>query len=274
VSFTNFVSINFLLQLFTVSALATANTNTHVTDHTISSLWKQFMVSSEANIEARINFPYQECFKSAAEKYELPVTLLLAVARGESDFNPEAVSYANARGLMQILWPGTAHHLGIYDQKQLFDPCINIDAGARYLVELLSMYDGDVHLSLAAYNYGPGRVSPSGRAIPSKAVWYSKYIYQHLNFIVNLPEDKELLSARTYDNIKRILLIAFNQPHLAELFITRTQAKVPDLRLELFKSYFGQYRVMLISGNGEELERNRQALLKVGFRIEEAHVYR
>ena len=61
-----------------------------------------------------ISYPYAHCFESAARKYDLPLTLLLAVARGESNFNPMAKSDRNCHGVMQIQWPGTARHLGIY----------------------------------------------------------------------------------------------------------------------------------------------------------------
>ncbi|MDH3451642.1 MAG: lytic transglycosylase domain-containing protein, partial [Gammaproteobacteria bacterium] len=123
-------------------------------------------------------FPHATCFSAAALQYELPESLLLAVARGESDFEATARSRANAHGVMQILWPGTAKHLGIHRLSDLYDPCTNIDAGARYLKELLAHYDGNLHLALAAYNYGPGRIAQDGSAIPSGANWYSGYIFR------------------------------------------------------------------------------------------------
>ena len=85
---------------------------------------------------------------------------------------------------MQILWPDTARHLGIYRLSQLYDPCTNIDAGARYLKELLGNYDDNLHLALAAYNYGPSRIAKDGFNIPSGAEWYSGYIYRHLNYVL------------------------------------------------------------------------------------------
>lgn len=91
-------------------------------------------------------------FLVAALEYGLPESLLLAVARGESDCEARARSRANAHGVMQILWPDTAKHLGINRLSDLYEPCTNIDAGARYLKELLARYDGNVHLALAAYN--------------------------------------------------------------------------------------------------------------------------
>ena len=106
--------------------------------------------SSQTTLEPAYTFPHAMCFKAAAIQYDLPETLLLAVARGESDFEPTARSKANAHGVMQILWPGTARHLGIHRLSELYDPCTNIDAGARYLKELLAKYDGNMHLALHA----------------------------------------------------------------------------------------------------------------------------
>ena len=59
---------------------------------------------------------------------------------------------------MQILWPATAQELGIKRKSDLFNPCTNIRAGARYLKYLMDRYKGDYHLALAAYNYGPHRI--------------------------------------------------------------------------------------------------------------------
>jgi len=127
--------------------------------------WKNYL-RNDTGLEPSYRFPHASCFRAAAVTYGLPETLLLAVARGESDFEPTARSRANAHGVMQILWPTTANHLGIYRLTELYDPCTNIDAGARYLQEMLARFDGNLHLALAAYNYGPERISadPDGIA--------------------------------------------------------------------------------------------------------------
>jgi len=72
----------------------------------------------------------------------------------ESSFDPRAVSHKGARGLMQLM-PTTAGDLGVSDP---FNPWQNISGGTRYLQQLVERFDGDLNLSLAAYNAGPGTV--------------------------------------------------------------------------------------------------------------------
>ncbi len=127
-------------------------------------------------------FPWRSCFARAAATYDLPEGLLLAVARGESNFDPAARSDKDAVGLMQIRWPQTSRHLGVLREADLYDPCTNIDAGARYLQELAGRFDNNLHLMLAAYNYGPGAIAPD--RVPEGARWYSQYIYGHLQKVL------------------------------------------------------------------------------------------
>lgn len=121
-------------------------------------------------------YPHMHCFETTARAHKLPVALLLAVAKGESNFKARAVSHKNAVGVMQILWPGTAKDLGIHSKRQLYDPCTNIQAGGTYLAWLLERYDGNLTRALAAYNYGPGRISQHA-PLPAGARDYVEYIY-------------------------------------------------------------------------------------------------
>lgn len=101
---------------------------------------------------------FDPILRRAAEHYRLPMAFLKAVAKVESNFNPRAVSRANAKGLMQIIDP-TARDLNVEDP---FDPEQAIFGGARYLRTLANLFDGDLALTAAAYNAGPERVKKSG----------------------------------------------------------------------------------------------------------------
>jgi soluble lytic murein transglycosylase-like protein len=89
----------------------------------------------------------------AADKYGLPRHLVRSVMAAESGFQPLALSPKGAIGLMQLM-PGTAAELGV----DPYDPAQNVDAGTRYLRDLLSKYDGGLRRALAAYNSGPATV--------------------------------------------------------------------------------------------------------------------
>ena len=94
--------------------------------------------------------------REAAKAYDVPVSLVKAIIKAESDFNPNAVSHAGAQGLMQLM-PETARELGVSDS---FDPRENILGGVRYFKGLLDRYHGSIPLALAAYNAGPNRIGP------------------------------------------------------------------------------------------------------------------
>ena len=88
--------------------------------------------------------------------------LVAAMITQESGGNPEAVSPAGARGLMQLM-PATARMLGVED---VFDPQQNLSGGVRYISQLMERFGGDEKLALAAYNAGPGTVDRYGGVPP------------------------------------------------------------------------------------------------------------
>ena len=105
--------------------------------------------------------PFEKFIRAAAKRYDMDADLIHCVVAVESNFNPKAVSPKKASGLMQLL-PQTAAHYGV---KNIFDPEENINAGTRYLKELMAKYH-DLTLALAAYNAGPDRVDQYGRRVP------------------------------------------------------------------------------------------------------------
>lgn len=228
--------------------------------------WRNY-AANDARLAPAMSFPHETCFRSAAIAYDVPLTLLLAVARGESDFKVRARSHANAHGLMQILWPTTARHLGINRLSQLYEPCTNVDAGARYLREMLDRYDGDIHLALAAYNYGPHRIH-AGRRIPDGAAWYSAYIHRHLDYVLGRgPSALPAAVGSDYSVEAKMALITFGAPYRAQAFVDRLQAAEPSLRLEWFREEAGRFRVMLLYNGKADLRRAQGRLRNAGFRI-------
>jgi soluble lytic murein transglycosylase-like protein len=105
---------------------------------------------------------FRDLVEAAAKRYNMDADLITSVIAVESNFDPKAVSRKNARGLMQLL-PETAAQLGV---KNIDDPAENIDAGTRYLRDLLQKYKNDLALALAAYNAGPDNIELYGRVPP------------------------------------------------------------------------------------------------------------
>jgi hypothetical protein len=108
-----------------------------------------------------LDVPYANFISESASAHGVAPELVASVIAVESNFNPNAVSWRFARGLMQLM-PGTAARFGV---TKVFDPQQNIEAGTRYLKELLLRYKGDLALTLAAYNAGPDRVGQY-RSVP------------------------------------------------------------------------------------------------------------
>jgi soluble lytic murein transglycosylase-like protein len=105
---------------------------------------------------------YAKPIQDAARATRLDAALIHAVISAESGYNPFARSPKGAAGLMQLM-PETAKRYGV---KNRLDPVQNISGGARYLRDLVRMFNNDVQLAVAAYNAGENAVVRAGNRIP------------------------------------------------------------------------------------------------------------
>jgi soluble lytic murein transglycosylase-like protein len=105
---------------------------------------------------------FADLIAKAAAKHDMDPKLLHAVIQAESAYNPHAVSSAGAVGLMQLM-PDTAKRYGVIDRR---DAEQNIDGGARYLKDLLALFNANLRLAVAGYNAGEGAVIKYNHSIP------------------------------------------------------------------------------------------------------------
>ena len=122
---------------------------------------------------------FNEIIEYAAKKYNISSSIIKAVIKAESNFNPNVVSSAGAQGLMQLM-PGTARALGVKDS---FDPKQNIEGGVKYLKDMLEKFGGNLELALAAYNAGPGNVTKYGGIPPFDET--QNYVRKIMGYIRN-----------------------------------------------------------------------------------------
>lgn len=130
--------------------------------------------SNTTPVDAMKKTKYDEYFKKAAKQYGVSESLLKAIAKAESNFNPNDVSTAGAIGIMQLM-PETAKGLGVTNP---YDPEQNIMGGAKCIAQKLKEFNGDVRLALAAYNAGSGAVKRNG-GVPS---YCKSYISKVLSY--------------------------------------------------------------------------------------------
>jgi soluble lytic murein transglycosylase-like protein len=119
------------------------------------------LFDSSARVRTPLPAYLSAAIQDAAQTHRVDPRLLAAVAHHESGFNASVISRAGAIGIMQLM-PDTARFLGV----NAFDARENIFGGARYLRTLLDTFHGDLNLTLAAYNAGPGAVQRYGGVPP------------------------------------------------------------------------------------------------------------
>ncbi len=137
----------------------------HYTDAPTSSKYVLVNFSPNwQNVPRKYTRHFDRLINEISERVGIRSELLKAVIKVESNFNPKAVSKAGAIGLMQVM----PAHFEKFDINNPFDPEANILIGARYLKKLIHRYDGNLALSLAAYNAGPEIVDRYGAIPPYK----------------------------------------------------------------------------------------------------------
>jgi soluble lytic murein transglycosylase-like protein len=119
---------------------------------------------------------FDSYINEAARLYRIPEALVRAVIKVESNFDPRAVSPANAHGLMQLI-PATAERMMVND---IFDPRQNILGGTRYLRILANTFNGNLQLTIAAYNAGERAVARYGGIPPYEET--QKYVVSVLSY--------------------------------------------------------------------------------------------
>lgn len=162
------------------------SSNPPVVENTTDTSFEEVLNEKLSNSET-IDCPkdLEEIFETASSTYNIPLNLLLAVAKAESDFDPNCTSSSGAMGIMQLM-PATAKELGVTDA---YDPEQNIMGGAKYLAENLKIFNGDTKLAVAAYNAGPGAVKKYDGIPPyAETQNYVKKVLAYMNEDISVPD--------------------------------------------------------------------------------------
>lgn len=131
---------------------------------------------------------YDQYIYEASELYRIPVPLIRAVIKVESDYDPRVVSAMDCKGLMQV-HPAVEIDMGV--QGDIFDPRTNIMAGTRLLRWLANRLDGDLVLTIAGYHAGLGSLAKYGYTVPPY-----KYTRQYLKMVLDRYYEYKELEAR------------------------------------------------------------------------------
>jgi len=201
-------------------------------------------------------YPYQDLLEDAASRYGLPLPLVLAVARGESFFDPKARSAKGAIGIMQVM-PSTAADYGL-KEEELSDPAKNIDVGVHYLSDLYTRLE-DPYLSVAAYYCGWAGVADGKFSVRPDCDEYVHYIYAHLQKIL---AGANAGVAAPVEKVKHFVLTKFDNFLDATNFLNFLSERLPVLQLDIFRAEVihpdhTRYQYRILVGYANEQNKNR-----------------
>lgn len=129
------------------------------------------------------SYAIQKLLVDEANRQDIDPALALAIAKVESDFNPQALSHAGAKGVMQIM-PATAENVFGISREQLFDEKINIELGISFIKKLLNRYHQRADIALSHYNGGSAVQGKSGQlsVIPATKKYVNKVLFAREQF--------------------------------------------------------------------------------------------
>lgn len=173
--------------------------------------------SLDANLQTSLTSPYDAYFEEAANTYNVPVALLLAMGQVESGFDPNVVSGAGAIGIMQLM-PGTAASLGV---ENPYDPRQNIMGGAKYVAQLIEQFrdfPNALELVIAGYNAGPQAVVNAGYQVPAytETQNHVRKVMEYLT-VTDLDRDEQEQDTESLENSYTLLKTAM-QDHVSRFF--------------------------------------------------------
>ena len=173
--------------------------------------------SLNSNLQTSLTSPYDAYFEEAANTYNVPVALLLAMGQVESGFDPNVVSGAGAIGIMQLM-PGTAASLGV---ENPYDPRQNIMGGAKYVAQLIEQFrdfPNALELVIAGYNAGPQAVVNAGYQVPAytETQNHVRKVMEYLT-VTDLDRDEQEQDTESLENSYTLLKTAV-QDHVSRFF--------------------------------------------------------
>ena len=173
--------------------------------------------SLDANLQTSLTSPYDAYFEEAANTYNVPVALLLAMGQVESGFDPNVVSGAGAIGIMQLM-PGTAASLGV---ENPYDPRQNIMGGAKYVAQLIEQFrdfPNALELVIASYNAGPQAVVNAGYQVPAytETQNHVRKVMEYLT-VTDFDRDEQEQDTESLENSYTLLKTAV-QDHVSRFF--------------------------------------------------------